>query len=116
MDREAHLLQGAQQTLQTVGEQDGGGGVSQQQGGADEHQDTQHHEEGLPQAFLGDLQKAQAPQHVAVGVEEVQNGRTDHNEDHRFHALDENLGLDLGDGDEHQQGGQHQTVGHQILA
>ncbi len=111
MNGKANLLQGPQQPFQAVGEKDGGGGVSQEQGTGDEQEDTQHHEDGLPNALLGDFENAKLPQHRTGGIKQVQDGGEGHDEQYRLQTLEESLALDAGDGDQEQHQHHQQPIG-----
>ena len=109
------LLEGTQQLFQAVGEHDGGGGVGEHEGAGDEEGDAQHHEEGGPQPLHRDFQELPLPDGVAGGVEDVEHGGEDDDEEDGFHAPEDGLGPDLGDGDAGAQGQEEDGVGRSAL-
>ena len=110
------LFQSIEQPLQAVRQADGAGGVGHQEGAHDQQHDTQHHEHGVPQARVGDMEEAPLHQITVPGGEkQIQDAGEDDDEQHRLQAPHQCFDADLGDVDTYRQTQGHEAVGHQAL-
>ena len=87
MHRHMNLLQGTQQPLQTVGQGNGRGGIGEQEGARDEHDDSCHHQHRIADAVIGNFELPHLHQHIALGVEHIEDGGKHDDENHRLDAL-----------------------------
>ena len=87
MHRHMNLLQRPHQPLQAVGQGNGRGGIGEQEGARDEHDDSCHHQHRIFDAFFRDLELPELHQHVALGVEHIEDGGKHDDDNHRLDTL-----------------------------
>ena len=97
MHRHMELVEGLHQPFQTVGEDDGRSSIGQQGGAGDEADDAHRHDNGIEHTLIGDADKAELEQDIAVHKEHIQYTGKDNEHDHRLDALEHHFDGNAGD-------------------
>ena len=84
MHRDLDLLEGTQQTLQTVRQADGRGRIREQERSHDEQRDAQHHRDSGAHTLDRDAEDPKMAQLRAGRVKEVQKRRERDDEQYRL--------------------------------